>query len=143
MPDGEIAGPIPAVGERRRGRRGVLEITFHHRIAAKHHLAQGRSIARQSRSGLGIADLKVRERRHRHALSRHALRTLSRGKRVPFALPGAKRCRPVRFGQAIKMRHAKTHCFHRLDHRGRRRRAARGDVYAMVEAHFHVIWRMD
>ena len=81
-------------------------------------------------AGFGIADLELRERRHRHALARHLLRALGERQRGPLVLPRAQRRGAVRLGEPVEVRDAKAHRLHRLDHRRRRRRAAGGHVDA-------------
>ena len=95
MPDGEVAGVVPAVRERRLRRRRVLEIALHDRVAAKHHLAERRAVARHrlrrlrdrrrwhpraSASARPGAPSAVRAIRDRAPPSRPARRTASPGR---------------------------------------------------------------
>ena len=44
----------PAAGQGLLGGLRVLEITFHHNVAAEHHFADGLAIARHGLHGLGV-----------------------------------------------------------------------------------------
>ena len=133
MPHGEVAGVVPPAAKCSRRGRLVLEITFHHRVAAKHDLAHRRRIARHRNMRVGIGDRQLRERRHRHALSRHLPRALGQRKLAPPLLRRAQRRRPVRFGQAVEMRHPKAHLLHGLDDRRRRRGASSRHLDDVIE----------
>ena len=134
VPHREVAGAVPAARERRRARLRVLEVALHHRVAAQHHLAEGRAVARHRCARRRIADLQARERGHRHALPGHAPRALRQRQRGPVVLRCAQRGGAVGLGEAVEVRHPEAHRLHRLDDGRRRRRPTGRDVDPMLEA---------
>src|SRR5437763_1435196 len=58
MHDTEIAGMKPTAGKRRLARLLVLEIAFHHHIAAEHHFTQGLAVARHRSHRLRVEHVK-------------------------------------------------------------------------------------
>ena len=116
----------PSAGKRFLCRRSVLEIAFHHHIAAKHDLAHGLAVARKRCQRVGIAHVERLERDVAHALARLLGRLLRRGQRVPCAVPFIGGGGPVGFGEAVDVRDVEAGLLHCRQH-GLRRRCGSGE----------------
>src|SRR5258708_7985618 len=143
MHDAEIAGVKPAAGKGFRRSRRVLQISFHHRVAAQDELAERRAVRWHVSHRRRVDDAHALERRVAHALPRHEAGPLVERQSGPVFLPGAQRRRPVAFGKAVEMGDAEAHALHSGDHRGGRRRAAGRHLGNVPKAPLRLLRRVD
>ena len=80
----EVAGVKPAMLEGCFGRRRVLQIALHHRVAAQHQLAHRAAVRRNIDHRLRIDDALAVECQIGDPLARHAGRTLGDRQAGPF-----------------------------------------------------------
>ncbi|PAV67246.1 hypothetical protein WR25_02371 [Diploscapter pachys] len=117
---GQVAGVQPAASQGAAGGFGVVQVAFHHRVAAHHQLAQRRPVGGHRLAGFAIQDRGVLEHRMGHALAAHEPRASLQRQLVDAWLPQAQGTRAIAFGHAIGMGDAETARLHGGDHRAGR-----------------------